>query len=135
MSSTNLVQKWRVHVRNLEIMMRVGCAPEEREPQRVQVSVIIEGVYPVRPQRLDECINYDLVYQLVAKQWPNLPHTILLETRITELLEYIFRSDSRVQYAKVALLKPDIFPEVEAVGLEAEWTRADFERVVPGGKQ
>lgn len=110
--------------------MRVGCDPKERELQRIHVNVIMEGEYAVKPQSLDQCINYDIVYKLVTQEWPKLAHTTLLETRIVELLEYIFRKDDRITYAKVSLDKPDIFPEIESIGLEAEWTRKDFERLI-----
>lgn len=109
--------------------MRVGCDPREHEPQRIFVNVTIEGNYAAKPKHLSECINYDLVYHKIMKEWPSRPHTQLLETRIAELLEYIFRSDERVTRAKVSLSKPDVFPEVESIGLEAEWTREEFEQL------
>jgi len=121
-------QKWRFNIRNLETRMRIGCDPKEHEPQRILVNVVMEGEYSAAPQSLEQCINYDLVYRLVTQEWPALPHTILLETRIRELLEYIFRADERISYAKVSLDKPDIFPEIESIGIEAEWTRADYLR-------
>ena len=121
-------QKWRIYVKNLETRMRVGCSPHEHEPQRIFVNATIEGEYSAHPETLDQCINYDTIYKLVTQEWPKLPHTTLLETRICELLEYIFRSDNRIQYVKLSLVKPDIFPEIESIGLEAEWTRSDFER-------
>ena len=122
-------QKWRIYINSLEVVMRVGCAPHEREPQRIWLNVTIEGQYPVQPEVLEDCINYDLVYKFVTGTWPGLPHTILLETRMVELLEFIFASDAKVDYAKVAMLKPDIFKEVATIGLEAEWTREDYERL------
>ncbi len=124
----SLKQKWRFNIKKLETRMRVGCNPKEREPQRIYVNAIMEGEYVLEPQSLDECINYDIIHHLVTREWPKLPHTILLETRINELLEYIFRTDDRITYAKVSLEKPDIFPEMESVGIEAEWTREDFIR-------
>jgi dihydroneopterin aldolase len=93
------------------------------------VNVIIEGAYSVRPQSLEQCINYEKIYQLVTQEWPRRPHVILLESYITELLEYTFRSDERVTYVKASIAKPDIFPDAESIGVEAEWTRKDFERL------
>ena len=122
-------QLWRFHVKNLATQMCIGCDPKEREPQRIFVNAVIEGEYSAKPQSLAECINYDIIYRIVTQEWPKLPHTILLETRIRELLEYIFRTDERITFARVSLAKPDIFPEMESIGLEAEWTRADFKRI------
>jgi len=126
-------QKWRVYLNKLEVVMRVGCAPHEREPQRIWLNVTIEGQYATRPAELADCINYDLVYKYVTRTWPGLSHTILLETRMVELLTFIFESDDKVDYARVCMLKPDIFKEVESIGLETEWTRADYERLKAAG--
>jgi dihydroneopterin aldolase len=123
-------RKWRINVKNMETRLRVGCTPEEHEPQRIFVNAVVEGEYDAVPQSIDQCINYDIIYARVVKEWPKLPHTVLLETRIRELLEHIFRMDDKVAYAKVSLCKPDVFAEAEAIGVEAEWTRADFERLV-----
>ena len=123
--------KWRINVRNLETNMRVGCDPKERDPQRIRINVMIEGEYDFKPDKLDQCINYDVVYKFVTQEWPKLPHTILLETRVNDLLEYIFRSDDRVAFVRASLEKPDIFHEVESVGIETEWTREDYERYSP----
>ena len=108
--------------------MSIGIYPHECKPQRVLVNVVVEGKYPVKPQSIAECFNYEHVHNLVIGQWPKRPHIDLLETAVNELLEYIFRSDQRVANVKVCLAKPDIFSEAESVGVETEWTRADFER-------
>jgi dihydroneopterin aldolase len=69
------------------------------------------------------------VRQILVNDWPNRSHVDLLETCVSDLLMFIFRASDNVVSAKVSVCKPDIFPEVEAVGVEAQWTRADFERL------
>jgi 7,8-dihydroneopterin aldolase/epimerase/oxygenase len=121
--------RWRINIRDLATTIRVGIHEHEKTPQRVLVNGVIEVDYAARPQSIKECFDYDHIHRLVVKEWPARPHTPLLETWVSELLEYIFRADARVAYAKASVCKPDIFAEAEAVGVEAEWTRADFERL------
>jgi dihydroneopterin aldolase len=119
---------WRIRIADLETYIPVGIHPREKNPQRVLVDAMIECSYPAWPQTIEDCFNYEIVHQLVTIEWPKKPHTDLLETRVAELLEHIFRSDARVQRARINVTKPDIFLDAEKVGVEAEWSRADFER-------
>ncbi|MDE3016693.1 MAG: dihydroneopterin aldolase [Pseudomonadota bacterium] len=123
--------RWRLQLRNLQVCLRIGIHPHEQKPQRVFVNAAIEGDYPLKPQTIEECFNYDDIHRLVVNEWPERTHTDLLETYVIELLQHIFSMDKRVEYAKVSLSKPDIFPEAESVGVEAEWTREDFNRLCP----
>ncbi len=123
-------QNWRIHIRNVETFIRVGIHSHEKDPQRILVNATIDGRYPLKPVALAECFDYEKVPQLVLQEWPKRPHAWLLEGCVVELLEYIFAQDDRVQCAKVSVCKPDIFPEAESVGVETEWTRADFERAI-----
>jgi len=122
-------QKWRVHIRNLETLIRIGIHAHEQTPQRVLVNAVIEGLFPLRPASIEDCFDYDHVHALVVGVWPKQAQVGLMETRVIELLEHIFTMDARVSYAKVGLCKPDIFKEAEAVGVEVEWTREDFKRL------
>ena len=124
-------QRWRINVENLEARIKVGIHPHEREPQRVLVNAIIEADYARKPKTIADCYNYEHVHHLVTKEWPKRPHVELLETYVTELLEYIFRSDKRVVWVRVSLSKPDVFTEAKSVGVEAQWSLKDFERYSP----
>lgn len=128
MSSKNATQRWRINIRNMETTIRIGIHPHEKKPQRVLINTTVEGVYPAAPTKIGDCFNYDLIQRLVVQEWPKQPHVDLLETYVSELLMFIFRSDDRVDFARASVCKPDIFPEAQSVGVEAEWTRADFER-------
>ena len=125
-------QHWRVNVKNLETIIRIGIHANEQQPQRVFVNAMIEGVYPAKPQSIADCFNYDHIHALVVQEWPKRQHVNLLETYVAELLEFIFRSDARVDFARASVCKPDIFPQAQSVGVEAEWTRKDFERLTDG---
>lgn len=122
-------QCWRVYVKDLETLIRIGIYAAEKKPQRVIVNASIEASYSARPASISECISYEHIYNLVAREWPQREHVELLETYIVELLEYIFRLDSRIVSAKVSICKPDVFAEARSVGVEAQWTRSDYERL------
>lgn len=132
MSSDTLKHRWNVHIKNMESVIGVGIHPHEREKQRVLVNVTVEGEYPAKPQTIEDCFNYDYVYEMVTLKWPNMPHKPLLENCVVELMEHIFRSDGRVDFASVRVCKPDIFPQAESVGVETKWTREDFRRFAGG---
>jgi len=120
---------WRITIRNLEIKMRIGLHPHEKEPQRVIINVDVEVLCPLHPESIDECFNYDALYHLLAVEWPKRPHQMLLETCVADLLSFIFKLDARVNSARVSIAKTDIFADMESVGVEAMWSRADFERL------
>jgi dihydroneopterin aldolase len=121
--------RWRINIKNLETHIAIGLHDHEKTPQRIIVNAAIDVLSPAKPTSIKQCFNYDHVHKLVVGQWPQRSHVQLLETCVTELLEYIFRADDRVVFAKASVCKPDIFSEAESVGVEAEWTLADFERL------
>ncbi len=61
-------------------------------------------------------IDYDPIRDAL-KAWPSRPHTDLLETLVDELVGLCFRHPA-VQACRVSVLKPDIFNEAAAVGVE-----------------
>ncbi len=124
--------RWRIHVTNLESSICVGIHQHEKEKQRIIVNAFVEGEYPENPQTINDCFSYDYIYDLVVNEWPKHPHKLLLENCVVELLEHIFRIDGRVDLANVRICKPDIFPQAESVGVETQWTRADYKKFSSG---
>lgn len=129
-ASMSSSQRFRVIISDLATQAAIGIHPLERTPQRILVNAVIEGMYPSRPQTVADCFNYEFVHRIVTEEWPELPHTDLLETRVFELLKAIFTVDMRVDFARVSVGKPDIFANAKCVSVEAEWTRADFTGIV-----
>ena len=70
-------------------------------------------------------IDYDPVRDFL-KTFPSLPHTDLLETIVDEIVAKCFEND-RVEACRVSVLKPDIFNEAAAAGIEVYRTRANWE--------
>ena len=64
----------------------------------------------------DAFIDYDPVRDFL-KTFPSLPHTDLLDTIVDEIVAKCFEND-RVEACRVAVLKPDIFNEAAAAGIE-----------------
>ena len=121
---------WRINIKNMQTKIRVGiCDHEKLQAQNILINAVIDSEYSAQPESIEECFNYDSIYQLVVVEWPQKTHIDLLETWAFELLSYIFNSDKKVKYAKVSITKPDIYKEAESVGVEAEWTREDFNKL------
>lgn len=120
---------WRINVKNMQTKIRVGICEHEKEvPQNILINAVIDCEHPAKPESINECFNYDSIHQLVVGEWQKRGHINLLETLVFELLSYIFNSDKKVKYARVSISKPDIYKEAESVGVEAQWTREDFEK-------
>ena len=120
--------RWELVIDEMETKLCVGiCEHEQNKPQRLLVSAHILADYPARPASIDECLNYDLLHDLVVNQWPNRPQTELVETLVMELFEFIFNASKMVQEAEIHIAKPDILDAVKAVGVRATLTRAQFE--------
>ena len=104
----------------IEVDVHVGLHPWELHPERPTRLWVDVALYmfdpPRRPTGLYEVIDYDRVRNQV-RGWAGRPHTPLLETLAAELIEFSFE-DERVDAVRVSLLKPDIFNETQAAGVE-----------------
>jgi 7,8-dihydroneopterin aldolase/epimerase/oxygenase len=107
---------------------RCGLHPWERHAERPnRLKITIEMFAPLGPGGLGEraFIDYDHVRDFL-KTFPALPHTDLLETIVDEIVAKCFEND-RVTACRVCVLKPDIFGEAEAAGIEVFRTRTSWE--------
>ena len=131
MSSDTLNMPWRIFLKNIETSIKIGIHDHEKKPQRLQVNVTMEGEYPCFSTNINDYYNYDVIKCYVTEEWPTRPHVLLLENLVVDLLDFIFSSNDSVEYANVSISKLDIFQQVEAVGVEAEWVREDYENYQP----
>jgi dihydroneopterin aldolase len=113
----------RVLLRNVQTEARVGLHAWERHPERatrllvnVEMFALASGSAPA------SFIDYDHIRDAI-KTWPARPHTDLLETLAEELVALCF-SIPPVQACRVSVVKPDIFNEAEAAGVEFFRVRA-----------
>jgi dihydroneopterin aldolase len=111
----------------MEIHLPVGIHADERDPQPVWVSLTATGTAPASPSSLDQCFDYEPLCRWLLREWPGTPHTPLLETRIDQLLAFVFGLDARLQTVWVGLYKQSMSRGAFAVGIERQATRLEFE--------
>ncbi len=117
---------WEAIISQIETRMCIGICAHETTPQRLWVEAHIYGHYPAYPKDINQCIDYGLLHDLVTKEWPTRPQTLLLETLVMELFEFIFQKVPNASHATIGIYKPDIFKETEKVGVRLSLTRAEF---------
>jgi 7,8-dihydroneopterin aldolase/epimerase/oxygenase len=107
----------RVMLRDICVEAHVGLHPWERHPERPNRLIVSVELFSHRRANADqEFINYDYIRQAL-KEWPNRPHVDLLETLVEEVVALCFKT-AEVEACRVSVLKPDIFDNVAAVGIE-----------------
>jgi len=117
----------RVFVRDLTVQARLGVYPqEEAAPQRVVIGIellVRDEAAPsgVGVDRLERVVNYAEVAQR-ARDVATGGHTRLAET-LAERIAVSCLEDARVEAARVTVEKPDILPDVGAVGVSVERRR------------
>ena len=113
----------RVMLRNVQTEAHVGLHPWERHPERPSRLIVnVELLAPGPDQANAPFIDYDRIRDAI-RAWPNRPHTDLLETLAGELVALCFEAPA-VQACRVSVVKPDIFNEAEAAGVEFFRVRA-----------
>lgn len=119
---------WTIKLERMEIRLPVGIYPDEVEPQTVWVSVAASGLASPSPQSIDQCFDYEPLCRWLTDVWPRTPHTPLLETRINQLLGFVYALDQRLETVWVGLYKQRMSRHAVAVGIERGTTRGEFER-------
>jgi dihydroneopterin aldolase len=122
-----LRSKWTVRIEALSTNLRVGIYEHELEHQPVLIKLRISGLAETLPTTLSQCFDYEPICRWATDVWPLSPHTDLLETRLNELIEFVFNSDRRIRDVFFGLYKTNAFSNVEFVGLERELTRRHYE--------
>jgi len=105
----------RIILRDICVEARVGLHPWERHPERPSRLIVNIELFSHRT-RESEFIDYDRIHQ-AFKEWPKRPHTELLETLVEEVVELCF-GIPLVEACRVSIVKPDIFNDTAAVGIE-----------------
>lgn len=108
----------RILLEDVAVEISVGIADWERlRRQKVLVSVEMVSARPARWTTIADCIDYDRVHAYIVREWPKRPHTDLLETLCDELMEHVF-ADPKVEEARVRIVKPEVYPDTRAAGVE-----------------
>ena len=111
----------RVALRDLRVTMRVGIAAIERKQLEGQTVIVNVEMFAHKDAHksgdIADCINYHPVHEHIAREWPNRPHTDLLETLAEELVGVCFR-DPKVEACRVSVQKPEIYDDTGAAMVE-----------------
>lgn len=118
---------WTIKIERMEIHLAVGIYADELEPQPLWVSLTASGAASASPRSLDQCFDYEPLCHWLTHVWPRTPHTPLLETRINQLLGFVFGLDERVNNVWAGLYKHRMSRQAVAVGIERSTTRLEFE--------
>ena len=111
----------RLFLTGMEVHAQIGIHDfEQTTPQRVVIDVdlyvSLEGSTP-KDDRIDEVVDYDfiraVIHERIARGHIGLQET-LCDDVLTHLLEH-----TCVLAARVSTRKPDVYPDCEAVGVEA----------------
>ena len=111
----------RMFLRGLTVQARIGIHDFELQaPQRLILDIdIYVDLKQHTPQADDiaEVVDYDFVRELVHRRVAR-GHIMLQETLCDDVLDEILQHPS-VRAAQVSTRKPDVYPDCEAVGVQA----------------
>ena len=119
--------KWTIRIEELRTKLCVGIYAHELKAQPVLLSLRISGLAETSPTELAECFDYEPICRWALEDWPQTPHTPLMETRLNELIERVFNADKRIRDVWFGLYKTQAIPNTKFVGLERELSRRQFE--------
>jgi dihydroneopterin aldolase len=117
---------WSVTIDNLETRLRVGIWDHEREHQPVRVTVSVGPAPGALHGQEPGGVSCQPIMHWIAEEWPHQPHTPLLETRLRELMAFVFAFDPRIGWLDAALSKPLACPQAAGVGVRMALSRRDF---------
>ena len=111
----------RAILRNVVVEVPVGLHPWEQHPERPTRLVVNVDMYaPLGPRGAattrDNMLDYDPVRSAIMA-WRGRPHVPFLEDLVEELITVCF-ANPQVQACRVSVVKPDIFNEADAAGIE-----------------
>ncbi|UDM49151.1 dihydroneopterin aldolase [Cupriavidus sp. MP-37] len=116
---------WSVFVDALTVPVRIGIHPHEHDaPQPIVIDARLG--YRSEPSEQTAWIDYEGYCNRVAAYLARKPHTRLLETLVADIAELSFREWPALDTLALAVHKPKIRPGTQRVGVELEWTRADY---------
>lgn len=112
-----------VAITNLDTSLRVGIWDHERVFQPVRVNLVMargsSGLLR------GGCVDYQPIVRWIKEEWPRTAHTPLLETRLRELMDFVFASAPGVAWLDAALSKPQACPQALGVGVRTALSRIE----------
>ena len=109
-----------VALNGLVLQLHIGIRDWERAPdrrQRVQVDVECYRKLRAPPAGIEECMDYSRLHRYLTNDWPNRPHTDLLETLAHDLAAFVFE-DETIETVRVRLAKLDVYLDTAVPSFE-----------------
>lgn len=126
------VMPWTIEIVDIETQLRVGIWEHERELQPIRINISLRALAAACPKTIEDCLDYEPICHWIIDSWPTQPHTPLLETRLRELISFVFEFDERIEWADVAISKPAALSQVQGVGVRMALSRAEYEQSFGG---
>ncbi len=118
---------WTIEIADIETQLRVGIWEHERVLQPIRISMTIRALAATIPQSIEDCLNYEPICRWIVETWPAQPHTELLETKLRELMDFVFNYDARIEWVDLAIAKPQAIAAARGVGLRMALERGEYE--------
>ena len=118
---------WTVEIVDIITQLRVGIWEHEQAPQPVCISLSMRATAPAFPRTIEDCLNYQPICCWITDEWPRQAHTPLLETRVRELMSFVFDYDKRIEWVDLAMSKPAAIAAAAGVGIRMTLSRTDYE--------
>lgn len=114
-------QRTTVRIRALRLPLFIGVLDHEREAkQDVVISVDMQVVIPDRPsEQGQDYVSYAPIVDHLQGLSESDRHIDLVEELADEIFRFLF-ADPRVTRVRVEVMKPEIFPYADGVGVEIE---------------
>ena len=116
-----------IAMRGVELIVQVGEHPWERHPERptrVAINITLVFGYGDYFRKHGGYVDYDPLRKFL-KSLEQREHTAHLEDIAQFIIANCFET-TLAQRVQLSILKPDIFLEMQAVGLEFDVARQDF---------
>lgn len=123
----NRLIPWTVEIKNLVVNLPVGTADRERKFQPVRVDVSLRAIASAFPQTISDCLNYQPICIWMVEDWPLRSPMQSLETKLLELMRFIFDYDVRVEWVDVAMSRVGENTPSGHLEVRASTSRADLE--------
>ncbi len=118
---------WSVFIEELKVPARIGIHAHEHEAPQ---PIVIDARLGYRCEPVEQggigFVDYDGYCARVAAWLAHKPHTRLLETLVVELAALSFEEWPALEAVTLSMHKPKIRPGTRRVGVELDWTRADY---------
>lgn len=127
MDNQNLL--WDIEVESICTTLRVGIWPHEVNPQPIKVDLVLRGRTPANPMSIKDCIDYQPICEWITNIWSATPHIPLLETRMVELIRFIFSSDARIEWVNVRVAKEHAISHAKSTGIRVALSRYEYQAI------